>query len=467
MHATRQRPFPRAAALLAAAFAAALALALTPAAAHAATTPIDPSTAKESILVRTLDNSSPPAKPLPNIPVEISGDGYDVTTATDAKGQIEVGVPEPGDYTVTIDTSKVPSGLALPPALKASRTVTVDTGNKQVLANYIFVSASAAQQSSRPSSGATSGPSSSSTSESPSSSSSGSKFSRQIWPSIVTGLVFGLLLALASIGVSLIYGTTGLNNFAHGELVTFGGLMAYTFTRLVPLPGPVAILIALVLGGVMGYVQDLAIWRPLRRKRVALIPLMIVSIGLSLALRYLFQIIYGPGSLVMPQDSSAALSIGPVHLTGANLWAAIICIVALLLVAFLLTRTNIGKATRAVSDNRALAAASGIDVERVIRIVWTAGGALAGLGGALLAYYQTVQWNSGSLILLAIFAAVTLGGLGTTYGALVGSLVIGLFINVSAIWLPANLKFVAALIVMIVILLVRPQGILGKRDRIG
>jgi len=442
---------------------AAPALAAAPAAAPAST-PLDPASAQQSILVVARDNSAPPAKPLPGIPVEVKGGDYDVTVATGADGRVEVGVPAPGSYEVTLDTSKVPSGLALPSALAAARSIEVDAGNKQVLANYLFIAAGAAEHSAEPAPGATKtaggadagGPASAS-----------ADFGRRIWPALATGLIYGLLLALASVGVSLIYGTTGLNNFAHGELVTFGGLMAYTFTSIAGLPGWLAIIVATVLGGAFGFVQDLGIWRPLRRKRVALIPLMIVSIGFSLAVRYLFQILYGPGTLLLPQDSAAAIAIGPIRLTSADAWAAGLAIVVLLGVAWLLTNTRIGKAARAVSDNRALAAASGIDVESVIRIVWVAAGALAGLGGALLAYYQTIQWDSGAQILLAIFAAVTLGGLGSAYGALAGSLVIGLFINVSAIWLPANLKLVAALVAMIVILLVRPQGILGRKDRIG
>jgi branched-chain amino acid transport system permease protein len=194
---------------------------------------------------------------------------------------------------------------------------------------------------------------------------------------------------------------------------------------------------------------------------------MIVSIGLSLAVRYIFQVTYGPAALTVPEDNSAVFNLGPIHLRSSDVISAVICIVVLLLVAFLLLRTKIGKATRAVSDNRSLAAASGINVENVIRTVWVAGGALAGLAGSLLAYYQAIRWDTGASILLLIFAAVTLGGLGTAFGALLGALVIGLFIDLSTLVLPANMKFVAALAVMIVILVVRPQGILGKRDRIG
>ena len=143
-------------------------------------------------------------------------------------------------------------------------------------------------------------------------------------------------------------------------------------------------------------------------------------------------------------------------------------IVVLMAVAYFLLRTRIGKATRAVSDNASLAAASGIDVDRVIRIVWVTGAALAGLSGILWAYFRPgVSWDMGFQILLLVFAAVTLGGLGTAFGALVGSIIVGLFIELSTLWLPSDMKYVGALVVLILVLLFRPQGILGRRERIG
>ena len=126
-----------------------------------------------------------------------------------------------------------------------------------------------------------------------------------------------------------------------------------------------------------------------------------------------------------------------------------------------------GKASRAVADNPALASASGIDVERVINVVWVLGAALAALSGILLALGQGVNWQMGFSILLLIFAGVTLGGLGTAFGALVGSLVVGLLIQLSTLFVPPELKNVGALVILIVILLVRPQGILGRRERVG
>jgi branched-chain amino acid transport system permease protein len=161
------------------------------------------------------------------------------------------------------------------------------------------------------------------------------------------------------------------------------------------------------------------------------------------------------------------LKIGAVNFKQIDLISIGLSIVLLLAVAFILTRTRIGKATRAVSDNKSLAAASGINVERIIRIVWTGAGALAGLSGALIGYYQTLRWDTGASVLLLAFAAVTLGGFGTAFGALVGSIIIGLLVNLSTLILPSNVQNATALVVMILILLVRPQGIFGRRERIG
>jgi branched-subunit amino acid ABC-type transport system permease component len=195
---------------------------------------------------------------------------------------------------------------------------------------------------------------------------------------------------------------------------------------------------------------------------------MIVSIGLALAARYTIQLFFGGGTQQLPGAQSPQLSVGAISISQNTLRSLIISAVVIGLIGFLLQRTRLGKATRAVADNPALASASGIDVDSVIRIVWTVGGLLAALGGILWAYYRPgVSFNMGQQLLLLIFAGVTLGGLGTVYGALVGSVIVGIFVEVSTIWLEADLKFVGALLIMIVVLLFRPQGILGRKERVG
>jgi neutral amino acid transport system permease protein len=145
-----------------------------------------------------------------------------------------------------------------------------------------------------------------------------------------------------------------------------------------------------------------------------------------------------------------------------------ISIVVIVAFALWLTRSRLGKATRAISDNPSLAAASGIDVDFVVRVVWVVAGGLAGMSGILYAYFRPgIRWDMGAQVLLLMFAAVILGGLGTAYGALVGALIVGILVEVSSLWIPSDLKYASALFILIVILLFRPQGILGRRERIG
>jgi branched-chain amino acid transport system permease protein len=154
-------------------------------------------------------------------------------------------------------------------------------------------------------------------------------------------------------------------------------------------------------------------------------------------------------------------------MTNADLASIVIALAVLVLVAVMLQRTKIGKAMRAVADNRDLAASSGINVNRVILVVWMMGGALAALGGVLLGLSDEVQWDMGFRLLLLMFAGVTLGGLGTAYGALLGSIVVGVFVQMSTLVIPNDVKYVGGLLLLIVILIVRPQGILGSRVRVG
>ena len=379
-------------------------------------------------------------KPLEDVLITVSGNGYEAEVETDADGKWKVGVPEKAAYTITLDESTLPKGVIVAEGGASIEAEFALTNNKSVnffLGEGVRVTTS---------------------------------FVDQFVERLFNGLNFGLLLALAAIGLSLIFGTTGLNNFAHAEMVTFGALMTLTFGVILGWPIWIALILAIALTALFGFTADALLWKPLRKKGVGLVPMMIVSIGLSLALRYLYQFFFGGGTSQLPGASGGATSLvlGPIKLSFIDIASMGISVVVLLAVAFFLLRTRIGKATRAVSDNPSLAAASGIDVDRVIRIVWIIGGALAGLSGILWAYFRPgVSWDMGFQILLLIFAAVTLGGLGTAFGALIGSLVVGLFVEISTLWIPSDMKYVGALVILILVLLFRPQGILGRKERIG
>jgi branched-chain amino acid transport system permease protein len=289
----------------------------------------------------------------------------------------------------------------------------------------------------------------------------------QVWQLLANGLRFGLILGLAALGLSVIFGTMGLTNFAHGELVAFGAIVAWWLNNA-GLPVIAAAALAVVLGGVFGWAQDVGFWRPLRRRGSGLVALMIISIGVGLFLRYLYLYFFTGQRRSYDQFViQSAIDFGPFGYAPRDLWIMGVALIALGLVTTALIKTRIGKATRAVSDNPALASASGIDVDRVITTVWIVGTALAGLAGVMFGLIQQVDYLMGFRVLLLVFAAVVLGGLGTAWGAMIGALIVGVFIEVSTLIIPSELKYAGVLAVLIIVLLVRPQGILGRRERIG
>ncbi|UDF14678.1 branched-chain amino acid ABC transporter permease [Antiquaquibacter oligotrophicus] len=386
------------------------------------------------------------SEPLEDVRLTIAGNGHEVEVETDADGRWSVGVPSnEGPYSVTLDESTLPEGIAVVDESGEDPTPNVrdvEIGpSGSTVANF-FIGRGERNTTT---------------------------FADQLIERIVNGLNFGLMLALAAIGLSLVFGTTGLSNFAHGEMVTFGALMALLFSTVIDFPIWVAIPIAVILSAIFGYTMDLGLWRPLRKRGLGIVQLMIVSIGLSLALRYVFQLFVGGGTEQLEGSTAPDIEIwGPIKLSVIDMVSMATSIIVILAFAWWLQRTRIGKATRAVSDNPSLAAASGIDVDFVVRVVWIVAAALAGLAGVLWAYFRPgIKWDMGTSILLLIFAAVTLGGLGTAFGALIGALVVGMLVEVSSLWIPSDLKYVGALVVLIVILLFRPQGILGRRERIG
>ncbi len=386
---------------------------------------------------------------IPGVSISMTGPaGFAATVLTDADGKYTVGVPEKlTDYVVTVDETTLPDGVTVidNPAtefVEANvQTVTVGPGGRTTMNFFIG-------QGERKT----------------------TSIFDQVVQRLISGINFGLMLALASVGLSLIYGTTGISNFAHAELVTFGAVATY---GLVALMGAdllwLAIILALVLSAAVGWGQDAALWAPLRRRGMGLVQLMIVSIGLSLGVRYLYQFFIGGTTEQLPgSDGDRFALFGSVTLSATDIASMGISLVLIVLFALWLNQSKVGKATRAISDNPSLAESSGIDVDGVVRTVWIIGSVLAGLSGILWAYFRPgIRWDMGGQILLLIFAATTLGGLGTAYGALVGSLIVGILVEASSLIIPSDLKYVGALVVLIGILLFRPQGILGRKERVG
>ena len=384
---------------------------------------------------------------------------------TDKDGNFRIPVSGPGEYTINIDPATLPAGVTLRDPDRASLQVIVSENSDQRII-FPLVSGDAVAAGN--------------TDNDP----EGNWSVRRVSQLTLEGIKLGLYLAMAAIGLSLIFGTTGLVNFDHAELITWGTLMAYFFNIYglvgflgfmggwpAPFGGGVNFIIAtvlsMVMGGVLGYVLNRVIFRTARNTGVSLLAQMVMTIGLSIFLRYVYLYFFG-GRYRSYGDyaSQRANEFLGMELTSRDAVAMLVSVIILVGVGVGLTRTRTGRAMRAVSDNKDLAESSGIDVEKVISQVWIFGGALAALAGTFFGFDQ-VKWDMGTRILLLVFAAVTLGGLGTAFGALVGAIIVGIAINWSTLVIDSELKNMTALVVLIFALLLRPQGILGKKQRIG
>jgi branched-subunit amino acid ABC-type transport system permease component len=216
---------------------------------------------------------------------------------------------------------------------------------------------------------------------------------------------------------------------------------------------------------------EFALWRPMRWRRAGLLSLFITAIGLALVLRQSIFLAAGAGSRSYAVDQFSVYQLGPVRASASQLTAIALSVVAIVLVGLLLSRTDVGRWMRAYADNSQLASVAGIDADRVVLYTWILAGALAGLAGELEGLVQSAfDPNMGWTLLLPIFAAVVLGTIGSAYGALLGGLLLGVVMEVST-WsdlaggVPPNYKLVVAFVALILVLLFRPQGLLGRRMR--
>ena len=388
--------------------------------------------------------------PVAGVEITIATADGDVieTAVTDENGEWMVVLPGGGDYTSSLDVSTLPVGVLLRNPDKAVLAFRINAGSSRNVLYPLGEIAAADDDT------------------------------IQIVQLTVDGIKFGMIIAMSSIGLSLIFGTTGLVNFAHGETVTFGAMTAYVLSEYGLLGGLVGgdFAIHLLIAGLLTFLICAAagglfnelIWKRLRARGSNLISMLVVSIGFSIMFRYIMLFQFG-GRVRRYRDYQLqdTIDFKWFSMTPKDIFIVVMSTIILIGVGLVLQRTRIGKAMRAVADNRDLAESSGIDVEKVIRMVWIAGGGLAGLGGVLFGLTETVGWEMGFRLLLLMFAGVTLGGLGTAYGALLGSLVVGVFIQTSTLVIPTDMKNVGALLILALILLVRPQGLLGRVERVG
>jgi branched-chain amino acid transport system permease protein len=319
-------------------------------------------------------------------------------------------------------------------------------------------------------------------------------------PALVTGylwngLVFGLVIGLAGIGLSLTYDLLGFANFAHGDYITASAFAGWGITYLVAGLGefnplnllflgvgdtvfprdvgisvvntPAAVLAGLVIAAVAGAVVALLFDRFVYQsmRKTGAIALLIASVGVAFTLRFLLVFLFTQDSFGLTVSAwryGIEMPGGTVNISAPELLLVGVSAVAMVSVHLMLTRTKLGKAMRAMSANRDLARVTGIPSERIITATWVIGGALAGLAGFMIALFQgTITYQLGWTLLLLVFAGVIMGGIGSVYGAMVGGILIGLVTRVAQVWIPASFAEAMGFAVMVIVLLTRPGGIFG------
>lgn len=278
---------------------------------------------------------------------------------------------------------------------------------------------------------------------------------------IVNGIVLGSIIALAAIGLTMVYGVLNFANFSHADFMALGAYIAFVLNVALGLNIILSFFIAIAIAGALGVLLDFLVWKPMRRKNADLVSLVIISIGLSLIVRNAIIFIWGGSTRNFDLPVRRGIEMLGVTITHNQLIGLGTAILFMVLVHFFLKNTKLGKAMRAISDDINLARMSGIDSDKVIMWMWFIGIGLAGVAGILYGLETTIRPNMGWFLILPMFAAVILGGIGNPYGAMVGGMIIGLSQELSMLILPSEYKMGVSLGIMILVLLFKPKGLFG------
>jgi neutral amino acid transport system permease protein len=278
----------------------------------------------------------------------------------------------------------------------------------------------------------------------------------------LNGLSLGAIYALGAVGLTLVYGILKLTNFAHGDFLTFGAYMAYIVNVTWEMPLVAAIFWAMLATALLGVLFERLLWGPMRRQHAGFLQLILMSIGLAFVIRAFIQWFWGTEIRELDVDVTSTVEVLGLRIGQTELMVLIVGIFVIIGTGLVLRYTMLGKRMRALSDDLDLAETAGIDTRRVILYTWIFSGALAGLAGVLAGTSQSLTPEMGFQLLLPIFAAVILGGIGDAFGALAAGMVIGVMTEWSTLVIDARWKTTVGFLVLILVLIIRPQGIFGK-----
>ena len=278
----------------------------------------------------------------------------------------------------------------------------------------------------------------------------------------INGVVAGNYYALGAVGLTLIFGVLRLVNFAHGEFLTLGAYMMLLFASF-DLPLLAAACLGIVATAIFSVGLEIGVWRPVRRRGAGELQLLLFALGLAFFMRNAIAFVAGSEDRQTGADVTKSVRIGELRIGRTELIVTLLGIATIVLVAAALRSTSLGKQARALADSIELAETTGIDTDRVVLVTWAVSGGLAGLAGVFYALPAgAANPNFGFSLILSIFAAVVVGGIGNAYGALAGGLLIGLVQEWSTLVLEPSLKVAVGFAMLILVLLVRPQGLFGR-----
>ncbi|AFZ42644.1 neutral amino acid ABC transporter membrane protein [Halothece sp. PCC 7418] len=275
---------------------------------------------------------------------------------------------------------------------------------------------------------------------------------------LINGIAVGSIISLVAVGLTLTFGILRLPNFAQGDLMTVGAYLTW-LSNIAGLNIWLAMVVGAVGTVIVMLLTEVVLWKPMRKIRAQPTTLIIISIGLALFLRSTILLIWGGSNQSYDLPILPALDVFGLKIAYYRIIAIGLSLLAIVILHFLLQNSKIGKAMRAVADNIDLARVSGINVERVVIWTWVIAGILTAIGGASYGLITAVRPNMGWFLILPIFASVILGGIGNPYGAITGAYVIGIAQELSVPFLGSQYKLGVALAIMVVMLLVRPQGL--------
>nr|WP_314757760.1 branched-chain amino acid ABC transporter permease [uncultured Lachnoanaerobaculum sp.] len=280
---------------------------------------------------------------------------------------------------------------------------------------------------------------------------------------LINGLRTGSIYALIAIGYTMVYGIAKMINFAHGDIIMVGAYALYFSISVLGLPVPVALLLTVIVCSVLGVLIEKIAYKPLRKAQP--LAVLITAIGMSFFLQSSSLLMFGstpiPFQSVIPNEN---IKVGPVIISSITLVTLVVTAVAMILLTLFINKTKLGSAMRAVSEDKGAAELMGINVNSTISMAFAIGSALAAVAGILyISQYQSMKPTLGALPGIKAFVAAVLGGIGSIPGAMLGGILLGLIESVSKAYISTELADAIVFGVLIVVLLFRPSGLLGKK----